>query len=401
MKIVIVANFTHNFDLGIIDGRFTTIAELLASKGHEVLLLTSQFDHDSKDYRKPVLSSSYKSQIVYLYEPAYSRNVSIKRLYAHYTWGVNVLKYIKKINYIDCVYCAIPSITAAHKLAKYSQKHGIKFVVDLQDLWPEAFAMAIKNSFLQKFFIPMKRYVDFAYSSADLAIGVSETYVNRILEVNSKLDRGLSVFLGNNGGEFEIGCNKYHLDRTNKEFVVGYVGNMSTSYDIPLIFDALAKVKERGCVALPIRFILIGGGVDEQKFKAYGQQTYPNHTFYGRKSYREMAGMISDCDIVVNPIVKGSVASIINKVGDYALSGVPVINTQESEEYRNLVDSYNCGINCRCGNVEDVSYAIEKLLNDLELRKTMSEGQIRLGKDKFDRRYTYPQIVKAVEILLK
>jgi DNA repair photolyase len=115
--------------------------------------------------------------------------------------------------------------------------------------------------------------------------------------------------------------------------------------------------------------------------------------------YQEMAGMVSDCDIVVNPIVKGSVASIINKVGDYALSGVPVINTQESEEYRKLVETYHCGINCRCGNSDDVADAIERLLSNPALRKSMSEGQKRLGKEKFDRRYTYSEIVNGVERL--
>ena len=176
---------------------------------------------------------------------------------------------------------------------------------------------------------------------------------------------------------------------------------MSTSYDIPCVFDALSIVKKRGIVNKPIRFVLIGGGVDEDKFKEYGSRVYPNSLFVGRKNYQEMAGLLCGCDIVVNPIVKGSVASIINKVGDYALSGLPVINTQESLEYRQLIDSYQCGINCECGNTEDVADAIEKLCINPELRKKMGENSQRLGREKFDRRYTYPQIVNAIEDLIK
>lgn len=114
-----------------------------------------------------------------------------------------------------------------------------------------------------------------------------------------------------------------------------------------------------------------------------------------------MAGMLCDCDIVVNPIVKGSVASIINKVGDYSLSGKPVVNTQESYEYRQLVDNYMCGINCNCGDSDDVANAIEKLALDSELRKLMGANARKLGIEKFDRRYTYPQIVSELERLVK
>jgi glycosyltransferase involved in cell wall biosynthesis len=101
----------------------------------------------------------------------------------------------------------------------------------------------------------------------------------------------------------------------------------------------------------------------------------------------------------INPIVKGSAASIINKVGDYALSGLPVINTQESPEYRTLIQNYQCGINCECGNAQQVAEAIVKLASDKELRIKMGEGSRRLAKEKFDRRNTYLKIIEALESL--
>ena len=397
MRILIVSNFPGYLD-GSYTDRIAYLAKLLAENNHEVELLTSDFCHESKLPREQQ-SMNYPFTITYLHEAPYMRNVGIQRLKSHLGWGKNVEKYLKSQSGIDCIYCAIPSLTAAYKAAKYAKRKGIKFVVDLQDLWPEAFAMAIKNPFLQKLFLPMKWYADKIYAAADLAVAVSETYIDRILSVNNKIHEGISVYLGNNGEEFDKGRTLYYLDRSNEEFVVGYIGNMSTSYDIPMVFDALAKVAQRKSIDKQIRFVLIGGGVDEDKFKEYGKCVYPNHTFMGRRNYQEMAGMVSDCDIVVNPIVKGSVASIINKVGDYALSGVPVINTQESEEYRKLVEIYHCGINCRCGNPDDVADAIERLLSDPALRKSMSEGQKRLGKEKFDRRYTYSEIVNGVESL--
>lgn len=62
-------------------------------------------------------------------------------------------------------------------------------------------------------------------------------------------------------------------------------------------------------------------------------------------------------------------------MGDYALSGLPVINTQECPEYRQLIDDYGCGINCECGNTEDVAAAIVKLVESPELRKKWEKLQ--------------------------
>lgn len=400
MKIIIVANFP-----GVMDGsytdRFCYLAKLLHDKGHEVELVGSDFCHDNKLVRDSKVGELYPYRVTLLHEEPYMRNVSLQRLKSHFCWGKEVGKYLHTKEKPDVIFCAIPSLTVAREVAKFCKKNKVKFVVDLQDLWPEAFAMAMPSKLLQYAFLPMKWYVDVSYKAADLAVAVSDTYVNRILTVNKKISAGLSVYLGNDGEAFDKGRKKYQLERNEDEIVVGYIGNMSTSYDMPCVMDALAIVKERGYVKQSIRFVLVGGGVDEDKFKEYAKNVYPNTTFLGRKSYQEMAGLLCGYDIVVNPIVKGSVASIINKVGDYALSGKPVVNTQESIEYRKLVDLYECGINCECGNAEQVADAIEKLALDSELRSKMGKGAARLGRERFDRRYTYPKIVDALEQLCK
>lgn len=393
-KICIVSNYTNSQT-----SRFIYLARLFSNRGHDVTVITSDFCHTTKKTKDK--RPQYKGiNVVYLHEEGYSSNVSVHRLISHYKWGKNVGKYLRENVTPDVVYCAVPSLTAARESADYCKSHGIPFIVDIQDLWPEAFGMVIKNKLLQMGFLPMKWYADSIYASADFIISVSDTYVNRALKVNKKLKTGVTSFLGNDGELFDKCRNLHLLNRMDDEIILGYVGSMSTSYDIPCVFDALAKVVKRGKVKKAIRFVLIGSGTDENKFKEYGKKIYPNHVFCGRKPYDIMVGMLCDCDIVINPIVKGSVASIINKVGDYAMSGIPVINTQESPEYRDLVERYQCGINCGCGNSDDVAMAIEKLALDADLRKLMGANAIRLAKERFDRRYSYVKIVEAIEKLV-
>lgn len=400
MKIVIIANFTRLLD-GERENRFSYLADAFAKRGNEVELIVTDFYHGTKRPRPEPSYDKYPFKITMCHEPGYLKNVSVKRLISHYVWGRNVLKYLEQLPKPDVVYAAIPSLTAAAKACEYCRRNGIKYVTDVQDLWPEAFQIAVHNKYLQKAFLPMTRLADKSYSGADLAVAVSETYVQRTLSVNKKGAQGLSVFLGNNGELFESGVGKYSVQRKGDEVILCYIGSMSESYDIPCVFDALKYIKDNELLQVPIRFVLIGDGAFKEKFEQYAAMTFPEAEFLGKKPYIEMAGLLSSCDIAINPIVKGSVASVINKVGDYALSGLPVINTQESVEYRALLDSYCCGINCKCGDVLDVANAIVKLASDSALRIKMGKASRRLAMERFDRRHTYGRIIEAVENLIK
>lgn len=390
-NIYILANFTNSQT-----SRFIEIAKLFSDRGHNVTVVTTEFDHGKK--RKRDRFPQYDGITVkYLYESGYKGNVTPRRLYSHYVWGKNVAKYLKKAEKADVVYCAIPSLTVAVEAAKYCKRNGVKFVVDVQDLWPEAFSMVFKNKLFKLVFKPMEWYVNKAYAMADLAIGVSETYVKRVLSINKKINSGVAVFLGNNGQLFDESASKYKKEYNDGITRLCYIGSLSQSYDIKMVVDALARVSQR--TDLKVRFVVVGDGVYKDDFEKYANQKGIDSVFTGRKDYPEMVGELCSCDIVINPIRKGSAASIINKVGDYALSGLPVINTQECPEYRQLIDDYGCGINCECGNAEDVAAAIVKLAQSPELRKEMGKAARLLGKDKFDRRCSYARIVEAVEKL--
>lgn len=202
-RIYIIANFCRAFD-GKVDGRFLFLAEeLCKEKDIQVELITSSFSHGTKKQRPAPKQEAYKSKITFCYEPGYISHAGLKRLWSHRVWGKNVARYVKTLPIPDCIYCAIPSLTAAVKMAEYCNKNNIKFVVDVQDLWPEATFMLIKNRLLRKFATPMTWYVNKAYRAADCVVAVSQTYVDRVMSVNTKAKHTLNVFLGNNGEVFE------------------------------------------------------------------------------------------------------------------------------------------------------------------------------------------------------
>lgn len=393
--ILIIANFCRKFD-GTVDGRFLYLAEMLSSRGFRVELISSDFSHGTKKFKEPPVNT-YKSTITCIHEPGYQHNISIRRLYSHRCWGMNVRKYLESCMVPDYIYCAVPSLTAAREAARFSKKHHVKFFIDIQDLWPEALGVIVKSRLLRNLLsLPMKLYVDKVYKAADRVIAVSDTYKNRALAVNTRDKEGLSVYLGNDEVFFDQAREKYRLDRKDDEIWLCYIGSLSFSYDIECVLDALCLLKERN-LSRVVKFVIIGDGPLKNRFMKYAKDKSVYVEFTGRLSYERTVGLLCSCDIVVNPINKGAAQSITNKVGDYALSGLPVINTQECEEYRMLIDQYNCGINCGVGNSKDVAAAIEKLLSNKELRDKMGIQSRKLADERFDRRKTYLSIVKLFE----
>ena len=147
MDIVIIANFCAALDKPT-NSRFSYIADMFA-KENDVELIGSAFSHGTK--KKRVCDfSRFPYKVTLIEEPGYKKNISVQRFLSHRVWGRNVCEYVKGRKKPDVVYCAIPSLTAAALVGEYCNKNGIHFIVDIQDLWPEAFQMAVDDDMILK-----------------------------------------------------------------------------------------------------------------------------------------------------------------------------------------------------------------------------------------------------------
>ena len=220
MDIVILSHFCMEFSRNDND-RFLYIAKRLADR-HEVEIITSDFFHTKKVHRREVLSPQ-PCKVTFLHEPGYAKNVCLKRFYSHYAWGREVKKYLAARKRPDVIYCAVPSLTAAGAAAEYCRKNGIRFLVDIQDLWPEAFEMVLHIPCISTLiFYPIRLIANSIYKAADGLAAVSETYLRRGLEVNRKCKCSETVFLGTRLSDFDSNCkNLPMLEKKEGELWLG------------------------------------------------------------------------------------------------------------------------------------------------------------------------------------
>lgn len=402
MDIVIVAQYLRdieNFEGN--NSRFVYLAKMLISdKANQVEIITSDFEHGKKQHF-PCVGELTGIKVTVCHEPGYPKNVCLKRFISHKVLARNIKGYLETRKKPDVVYAAVPSLSVAEACSDYCNYKRIRFIVDIQDLWPEAFKMVMNIPLISDIvFNPMKKQADKIYAAADEIIAVSETYADRGMAVNKKCPHPTVVYLGTDKDTFDKYVNttvpeiegiteiKEVLD-DERILTLAYCGTLGASYDITCVLDAMRRLDKS--LLENIQFIIMGDGPRRTRLEESAKGL--PCIFTGLLKYQEMVWILSRCDIAVNPITKGAAQSIINKHMDFAMAGLPVINTQECTEYRRLLEKYKAGINCRCNNAEDIRKAIIVLSNDYY---DMGRQSRNMGEKEFDRFVSYKKIKEAI-----
>lgn len=394
MDVLVIAHFTVlENENG--NNRFLYIVEMLSRhKNVSVELVTSSFYHFKKQQRDTNITrrhNSYKTTL--LFEPSYSRNLTLKRFYSHYKLAQNLEKYLETRQKPDVIYCAVPSLDLALAAGIYATEHQIKYILDIQDLWPEAFRMILPSvSISNILFSVMRRKAETIYSLADEIVAVSQTYADRGMKCNKKCKKGYCVYLGTDLKVFDYYCNKNKIIKKHEGLILVYIGTLGASYNLTIFIDALKLLKEQGLH--DISLVIMGEGPLKKKILRYAKTNKIQLDYKGSLPYCDMVSVLASCDVAINPITKRTAASIINKVGDYAMAGLPVISTLESEEYKQLIEEYNIGYHVKFDAYE-ISETIKSFYQNPDLRREMGANNRRLAQEKFDRNRTY-KVIKSI-----
>lgn len=397
-NVLLVAHFC-DYGTEQSNNRFNYVAKILADEGNNVTVVTSSFCHREKEPREKSFENMNGYKIILVDEPPYSKNISLKRLfYSHKQFAKNLAGYLDSCSKPDIIYVAVPSNDAGAVVADYCKKNNVPMLVDIQDLWPEAFKLVFNIPVVSDvIFAPMEKQANKIYAQADKIIAVSDTYAKRGLRNCKKDTEGTVVFLGTELSGFDEAAKSFNIEKDENEIWLTYVGTLGHSYNIEIIIDALNLLPTE--IAEKVVFKVLGDGPLMERFRLHAESCKAKVDFLGRLPYGEMVAYLKRSDIAVNPISKGAAQSIINKHGDYAMAGLPVVSTQESEEYRKLLEAYKCGINCGAQNVQEVSDAIKLLIENEALRLEMGKSSRKLGEEKFDRKQSYKLITQVIERL--
>lgn len=382
--------------------RYVYLATLLHEHGYDVDFITSGFQHWEKRQRdvEHFDAGTDAYTIRFIEEPFYPKNMCPQRIWAHHVVAERVSEYFDEHHDYDLIYCQIPPNDVAREIGKAAQKFNIPFVVDVNDLWPEAFRVALDVPVLSDIlFSPFYRQAKAVYQMADAVVGTSDEYRERGLRDARSGIPSETVYVGNQLCEFDAGvaANASQIDKPAGDIWVSYAGTLSACYDLETLVNAMALVQKSHPEA---KLQILGDGSERENLKAAAQSCGASVTFHGYLPYDQMAAWLSKSDITINSLVEKAAQSIVTKIGDYLAAGKPMVNTSCSKEFRAKVEADGFGANVKPGDAEGMARVLVDLIEDSSRRAQMGEKARAIAEEQFDRPHSYLKTVRLIEGLI-
>ncbi len=383
--------------------RFRFLSEFLTQKGYKVDLITTSFQHWAKEQRKinSVLKEKYSFRLRFIKEPGYKKNIDIKRIWSHSIAAKNLKSMLETDGEYDLIYCEIPPNDVALAAAEYAKKHHIPFVVDINDLWPEAMRMVIDVPIVSDIiFYTFLRDAEKVYGLCSAVVGTSDEYADRPFKKKKRKIPKRTVYVGNELSEFDAGVDAHmkEIAKAPEEFWVTYAGTIGTSYDIKTMILAADYLMKKGYSNIYVK--ILGDGPLKEELEALARRKEGHVEFVGYVPYDKMAAYLVRSDILVNSFVKKAPQSIVTKIGDYLAAGKPMINTCSSLEFKKKVIADGFGINVEAEDRQVLAKAILELYSDKERCWRMGQKARRVAEEQFDRPNSYNVIVELMEELM-
>ena len=383
--------------------RYVYLATLLHDQGYEVDFITSGFQHWEKRQRdiEHFDAGTDAYTVKFIDEPSYPKNMCPQRIWAHHVVARRVSEYFEQHHDYDLIYCQIPPNDVAREIGKAAKKFNIPFVVDVNDLWPEAFRVAFDVPVLSDvLFSPFYRQARAVYQMADAIIGTSEEYRERGIRDARAGIPSETVYVGNQLAEFDAGAAAHaaEIDKPEGEIWVSYAGTLSACYDLETLVSAIAEVQK---VHPDVVLQILGDGSERENLKRVASAAGAKAVFHGYLPYDQMAAWLSMSDITVNSLVEKAAQSIVTKIGDYLAAAKPMVNTSCSAEFRAKVENDGFGVNVKPGQPGEMARVLIELIEDEPRRAEMGRIARYIAEEQFDRPHSYMKTVRLIEQLIR
>lgn len=390
MKILYISQYFYP-EVGATTNRALANARYLASKGHDITVLTEMPNHP-----KGVIFDGYRGKLFVKEE---FENFKINRVWIYTNQKKNFITRI--LFYMS--FSILATVSSLFNWKKYDIVYvtspplfvgiiGInlkfffpssRFIFEVRDLWPDAAIEMgeLKNKAFRKFSYKLENSL---YTKADHIVAVTNRFKSKIIEKGFNENK-ISVI--RNGSDLSFQNKKINPDLQSKhklqnKFVVIYAGILGIAQNLTTVLRAAQQITDPDIVIL-----LVGAGPEEAKLKKIAnEQKIRNVIFTGEISKKHVSDYLSLADCGLIPLKNISVfeRTIPSKLFDYMSANLPILLGVKGEAKEILAQS-EAGI---CFKPDDITDLVEKITymknNRDELQKMRGKGR-KFVEENFDR----------------
>jgi glycosyltransferase involved in cell wall biosynthesis len=370
----------------------------------------ANFSHHHKRYRCQGwgrLEVTPAFQIRLVPTTSYRRNISLARIWFELVFAWRLYRAARGEPPPDAILATEPPQSNVFVAACLARRFGVPLMVDLNDLWPELFAIALPGWLrpaARLVFLPFYAMRRLNFRRAQAVVAVSESYLRlaRSLAPHLAADRLVTVYTGCNTGAPQphppAGQQDTPARRLNKppgEVWAAYAGGLGDNYDVQTMLGASLRLAD---MRSPVRIVVAGAGPAQEAVLNF-EREHPNARlrFLGKLDPAELNGLYEHCEIAISAYAPGSTVTMPTKIFDYLAAGLPMVNSLPGEA-REFIQRHGLGRPYTAGDPASLALALDGLATDPAARAAMSANCLRLAPD-YDSRRQYARIGALLQTL--
>jgi len=395
--------------------RVGILADILHSKGHEVIWWTSAFDHVGKRKRfkssmRVMVKKNY--YIHYIKCFGYKKNISISRfidnLFVAFHFKKDLRNYDLKP---DIILTSVPSIELSKVAVKYANKFNIPIVLDIRDLWPDVFFEILpkhKQLIVKFLSIFMRNSLVYIARNSTAISGITDNFVEWGIKHSGRKREKKDVFFPmayvkkkiskNRADDANNFWKKYGIVKNDKILNVLFLGVFTESFEFETIFSAAEILESKGS---PIRFIICGTGAKEKEI-IKSCEKLKNCVYPGWINSSQIKTILQLSDVGLTPYIhtKNFTDNFPNKPAEYLSENLLLASNLKYGKLYDFIKTNDCGISYGSDPIKLAEF-LENLSKDEKELNRLKNNAEKVFINQLDGGNVYSSMVGYLEKLTK
>jgi glycosyltransferase involved in cell wall biosynthesis len=350
------------------------LAELLRTRGHQVIWWTSTVDHFTKRFhaeRSARIAIDAGLELQLLHGSMYRKNVSLARLINHRQIAAEFRQLSEVERAPDMILCSLPTLELCDEAVAYGRARGVPVLIDVRDLWPDEMLARVPTLLrpLGRIALaPLYGTARRALRGATGVIAISRSYLRWAEQLRGRaagpddlvapigyptpaLGTGVPSEIAERGIAERMRARS--VDPARK--LVWFSGTFVGSIDLATVIEAARSLA--GDTRL--QFVFSGDGERREEWMARARGL-PNVVFTGWCDRAELAWLSQRAWVGLAAYKPGALMSLPNKLFEYASAGLPVVSSLAGEAAE-LIQHRQIGVSYRAGDAADLAAKLRGL----------------------------------------
>ena len=364
-----------------------SLAYYLKKQGHQVTLISSDFNHFSLKTRLDKTGETFTFEeingveFLWVAEKTHGSNY-LSRLLSMFSFArlCRQLIHLRQLKKPDIIIGSSPSLIAAHAACKIAKTLNVPFVLEVRDIWPLAI-VDLKNI---SAFNPLIMYMKFLekrlYQQSAGIIAAMPYFSHYLIDEHIKVDKLIYI---PHGIDYDLFKGVGDLIKKDK-FVVIHAGKFAVANHLVTVLEA-AQILKQHQPDLPIEFWLIGDGPDKAALELMAEnKQLVNVKFFAPLPKDKIYEFMQQADAFLLHVKKAEVyryGATTNRLSDYLASGRPLIYAFSSNSYDPVTLS-GCGVSIQSEDPKALANAAVSLyLLPFEEHQQMGQRAVNYVKE--------------------